>query len=218
MDREYYRFNTELAHKLQQPFPRDMYFKKGSAAETRFDAYYAQLQKTWEVETATRAPAGEGQSPAQGGADSEASLYATHPRTTAADEKADVTSLERALDRTLYLFLSEADKAQWRLPVKSLPTERGGQDTLHAAASEAVSEAVGDAMDLWLVSKLPIAVMDGSPKTYILRAHILSGTPTPQKGVEVAWLTKEEAHERFANDTSADARAYWQKVQGLLDA
>ena len=71
-------------------------------------------------------------------------------------------------------------------------------------------------MDLWLVSKLPIAVVQGAPKTYILRAHVLAGEPLAKKGVEFAWLTKEEAAERFEKGSS-DAKAYWDKVQGLLD-
>ena len=48
LEREYYRFNTELSHRIQQPFPRDHYFKKGSAAESRFEDYYAKLQKSWD--------------------------------------------------------------------------------------------------------------------------------------------------------------------------
>lgn len=211
-EREYYRFNTALSHTLMQPFPRDMYFKKGSAAESRFDEYYKQLQKTWEVETETRG-AHESRKNAQN--DSDAELYATLPRTTDADAQKNVRSLERALDRTLYLFVSDK-KDEWRLPAKALPTERTLNDTLHDTATEAVTEKLGDTMDLWLVSKLPIAVVQGAPKTYILRAHVLAGEPLAKKGTEFAWLTKEEAAERFEKGSS-DAKAYWDKVQGLLD-
>lgn len=158
-EREYYRFNVALAHRLQQPFPRDMYFKKGSAAEQRFDEYYAQLQNTWHVATETRARSVPGKTGKR--ADTDAELYATMPRTTEADERGDQGSIERALDRTLYLVVAPKGKgpAAWRLPAKALPEQRTPSVTLHDNAIAAVTESFGEVMDLWLVSRLPIAVV-----------------------------------------------------------
>ncbi|WFD02978.1 hypothetical protein MOBT1_001667 [Malassezia obtusa] len=215
-EREYYRFNTALSHKLQQPFPRDMYFKKGSAAESRFDEYYTQLQKTWEVKTETRDPSKSVRKDAQ--SDSDAELYATMPRTTEADAQKNVKSIERALDRTLYLFVADkGSKGSWRLPSKELAADRTAHDTLHTTAMSAVTDMLGDTMDLWLVSKLPIAVVQGAPKTYVLRARVLAGEPLDSKKTEFAWLTKEEAAEHLKKDTSPEGQAYWNKVQDLLD-
>lgn len=215
-EREYYRFNTALSHKLQQPFQRDMYFKKGSAAESRFDEYYTQLQKTWELTTATRDPS---QAANRGTpSDSDAELYATMPRTTEADAQKNVHSLNRALDRTLYLFVADkGSKSGWRLPSKALPTERSAHDMLHTTATHAVTDKLGDTMDLWLVSKLPIAVIQEAPKTYILRAHVLAGEPLAKQGTEFAWFTKEEAAEHMQKDLSPEGQAYWLKLQDLLD-
>lgn len=216
LEREYYRFNTELAHKLQQPFPRDMYFKKGSAAESRFDEYYTQLQKTWELKTDTRDPSKQVRKDAP--SDSDAELYATMPRTTDADAQKNVKSMERALDRTLYLFVTDKrDGGAWRFPSKALPAERTPQDSLHATAMSAATETLGDTMDLWLVSKLPVAVVPGTPKTYILRARVLAGEPRGSKEQDFAWLTKEEAEHYFSQNARAEDAAYWAKIRDLLD-
>ncbi|WFD29134.1 hypothetical protein MSPP1_000139 [Malassezia sp. CBS 17886] len=226
LEREYYKFNRKLANTLQQPFPRDVYFKKGSAAESRFDEYYAQLQNTWDITTETKDPAAtqadKGSADATESADT---LYATMPRTTAADAKNDVRSLERALDRTLYLVVSHPEAATkgptWGFPAKALPVPRTPGDSLHSTAADAVSELLGTHMDLWLVSKLPIAVIlqdAAASKTYVLRSHVLAGHAAPEAaGVDYAWLTKEEVQQRLADDRFAGAAAYWETIEPLLD-
>ncbi|KOS16466.1 hypothetical protein Malapachy_3584 [Malassezia pachydermatis] len=222
-EQEYYRFNVALSNKLQQPFPRDMYFKKGSAAESRFDAYYAQLQSTWDITTESKTRAELENKSMSTGSESDAELYATLPRTTEADAQNDQQSLERALDQTLYLVVKmpAGDKSEgptWRLPTKALPTSRSASDSLHDTATEAVEDALGSEMDIWLVSKLPIAVIPASQraKTYILKAHILAGEPVPANGVEYAWLTRDELAQRWSDDPNA--QKYWAVVQDLLDA
>ncbi|CCU98408.1 unnamed protein product [Malassezia sympodialis ATCC 42132] len=217
LEREYYRFNVALSNRLQQPFAREQYFKKGSAAESRFDEFYAQLQKTWDLQTATKTP--DAPRAASGAQEAEADLYATMPRETKADQERNVQSLERALDRTLYLAVQR--DGTWRLPTKALPGARAPTDSLHDTATEAVTEPLGTDMDLWLVSKLPIAVVQDaaqSNKTYILKAHILSGTPSSASGTDFAWLTREELQERWLAQDTPDARASWNVVQDLLDA
>ncbi|WFD33336.1 hypothetical protein MCUN1_000149 [Malassezia cuniculi] len=200
LETEYYRFNLSLADALQQPFPKDQYFKKGSAAESRFDAYYSALRKSWDVSEATKSDEGAA------GADN-AALYATQPRTTAADEKGDTSSLERALDRTLYLFVKQ--DGAWRLPTKPLPETLGPTDSLHASALAAGESVLGNRVDLWLVSRLPVAVIkSASPKTYIIRARVLAGVPSA--GAELAWLTKEEAAKHVDPE-------YWAHLEPLLD-
>ncbi|WFC98718.1 hypothetical protein MYAM1_001450 [Malassezia yamatoensis] len=212
-EQEFYRFNRELSQKLQQPFPRDMYFKKGSAAEKRFDEFFNEFQKTWELKTDTKKESGAIQQETP--SESDADLYATMPRTTSADAQKNRRSLERALDRTLYLLVK--DKENWRLPSSLLAADRSKTDSLHDAALSGLKKAWGDSMDLWLVSKLPAAVVEGSPKTYILRARVLAGEPMEKSGQEYAWLTKEEVADYLQQDTSEEAKTYWTKVQDLMD-
>ncbi|WFD42806.1 hypothetical protein MPSI1_001456 [Malassezia psittaci] len=211
-EQEFYRFNRQLSQKLQQPFPRDMYFKKGSAAEKRFDEFFNEFQKTWELKTDTKeSDATQQETPSE----SDADLYATMPRTTSADAQNNRRSLERALDRTLYLLVKE--KNSWRLPSSLLAADRSKTDSLHQAALSGLKETLGDSMDLWLVSKLPAAVVEGLPKTYILRARVLAGEPIEKNGPEYAWLTKEEVADYLQQDTSEEANTYWTKVRDLLD-
>lgn len=169
LEREYYRFNVALSNRLQQPFAREQYFKKGSAAESRFDEYYAQLQNTWDVQTATKTL--HAQRSTGGSQEAEADMYATMPRETQADAENNVQSLERALDRTLYLVVKrDGATPTWHLPTKALPAERAATDSLHATATEAVTDILGDEMDLWLVSHLPIAVVPNTTPSTKVRA------------------------------------------------
>lgn len=233
-EREYYRFNTELSHRIQQPFAREHYFKKGSAAESRFDDYYKELQKTWDgdaliksnpVHDGKKRSSEKGISSSSSSSGSDSDLFTTMPRTTQADAQNDQTSLERALDRTLYLVVKNAKAdtkgPKWRLPTKGMPKPRTPTDSLHKTGLEAVRDILNTQMDLWLVSKLPIAVIphaaDGT-KTYVLKARILAGEPVPVKGVEYAWLTREEIAQRLTEDSSDDAKIYSSVVLDLLDA
>ena len=240
LEREYYRFNRALGDAVSQPFPKELYFKKGSAAEARFDAYYRALQQTWDVGTETKTPeslAGAAANRGSEGPENEESLYATMPRTTRADEACDVRSLERALDRTLYLVVApkgdQRGAPAWRFPAKEVKREdRGSETTLHGTATDAVTDAFGNTMDLWLVSKLPIAVLPGAEakvrtpagaaptnlQTYVLKAHVLAGEPEPvDANLDYAWLTKEEIRERLLADQRPEAHAYWEKLDALLD-
>ena len=223
LEREYYRFNTELSHRIQQPFPRDHYFKKGSAAESRFDEYYTKLQKSWDGDELLKSGAHASSTSDANGSDSD--MFTTMPRTTEADAQNDTKSLERALDRTLYLLVrnTQADTKglSWHLPTKSMPHPIAPTDSLHSVGMRAVRDALGSMMDTWLVSKLPIAVIphgEHDAKTYVVKAHILAGEPVPVEGVEYAWLTREEIAQRLSEDGSADAKAYREVVLDLLDA
>ncbi|AXA49321.1 large subunit ribosomal protein L46 [Malassezia restricta] len=223
LEREYYRFNTELSHRIQQPFPRDHYFKKGSAAESRFEDYYAKLQKSWDGDELLKSGANASSTSEASGSDSD--MFTTMPRTTEADAQHDTRSLERALDRTLYLLVrnTKADTKElpWHLPTKNVPHPITSTVSLHSVGMEAVRDALGSMMDTWLVSKLPIAVIPHGvhdAKTYVVKAHILAGEPVPVEGVDYAWLTREEIAQRLSEDGSANAKTYREIVLDLLDA
>ncbi len=61
-----------------------------------------------------------------------------------------------------------------------------------------MTEALGNKMDIWLVSNLPVGVYKATAaeKTYFLRGHILAGNAELNKSKgdveEFQWLTKEE--------------------------
>ena len=97
----------------------------------------------------------------------------------------------------------------WTLPFAKVSAT--GNDILHRAASTAVHSILGEDMDIWMVTNLPVGVVEKktatASKDYIMRAHILAGQPdaklSASKGVEFAWLTKEEIQSRMPEEQFA---------------
>lgn len=126
-EQAYHEYNRQLSEALQQPFPKDFYFKKGSAAEKRFEEDQAASSQGF---SAIASAAGKGKDAKKGQASAagasegrttgsaEGEDHKLLPKTTEADAKNDVRSLERKLDRTLYLVVKE--KGGWKFPAKAL--------------------------------------------------------------------------------------------------
>jgi large subunit ribosomal protein L46 len=192
-----FAYNNKLYRSLSQPFSKDFYFKKGSAAEVKFEQLEAERRKGGFDLQGKQAGAAKGKgkkdaksspakeveedsSPAAAVEDPEQELYAVLPRRTAADEANDVKSLERSGERTLYLLVKDKKSGAWRFP--SEPVDRrasggaasagqeeteaaegeagkGPKDTLHSAAPRAVRKLLGENMDIWLVTHMPVGVL-----------------------------------------------------------
>ncbi len=140
-EQAYHEYNRQLSEALQQPFPKDFYFKKGSAAEKRFEEDqssspqgFSAIASAAAASSSSSAAKGKGGKPkdasstpavattsTSSGADGDAESRPL-PRTTEADAKNDVRSLERKLDQTLYLVVKQKSKgaATWRFPAKAL--------------------------------------------------------------------------------------------------
>lgn len=214
----YHAYNSKLQRVLSQPFARDVYFKKGSAAENKF------LKEEKERKAATFAEQ-EDQGARQSASSStvEASevegqdLYRTVSRTTKADEENRTDSLDRSLDRSLFLLVKGGEMgSQWTLPFTKV--DKDGFASLHKAAPDAVYSLLGKEMDIWMVSNLPVGMLasgkGGDDKGFVMRAHILAGQPsssTATKDIEFAWLTKEEVQQRVPKE-------YWESLADLLSA
>lgn len=218
----YHAYNSKLQSALSQPFPREIYFKKGSAAEKKF------LEEEKERKNAllTRSQNGDrssnskksasGESKAEPGAENEDSnqgLYRTVSRRTQADDQGNIDSLERSLDRHLFLIVKGGEMGkEWTLPFAKV--DKNGSESLHKAAPEAVHNLLGDGMDIWMVTNLPVGVISkNSDKGYVMKGHILSGRPSASssKGIQFAWLTREEIQERLE-------REQWNDIEDLLCA
>eukprot|EP00656_Telonema_subtile_P003268 TRINITY_DN11492_c0_g1_i1.p1 TRINITY_DN11492_c0_g1~~TRINITY_DN11492_c0_g1_i1.p1 ORF type:complete len:252 (-),score=76.37 TRINITY_DN11492_c0_g1_i1:72-827(-) len=127
------------------------------------------------------------------------------PRRTAADESNDQRSVERALDRTLYLMVNK-DSA-WSFPQQSV----GQGDVLHQAAAKAAEEL---ACPVSFIAQAPIGHVerkDGSKVFY----HLAELLPSNKAAYDVShlselcgedfkWLTKEEAIECAPNPHEAN--------------
>jgi len=122
------------------------------------------------------------------------------PRRTAADESNDIRSLDRALDRTLYLMLQEA--GGWQFPTREL----GEGDKLITAAAKAVEDT---ACTVSFIAQAPIAHLerpDGA-KVFIHLAELLPTKKSAydvshleERGDKFAWLTKEEVMDGMEQD------------------
>lgn len=137
---------------------------------------------------------------AEGAAESESfDSYAVRSRRTEADEANDQTSLDRAGDRTLYLLIKSRETSNaWRFPsdvvdlaskTESVPDKSEdaaedamvdimvATDTLHAAAPRAVTKALGDSIDVWLLNSLPVGHAGEAGKEKVCLTLRLSPPP-----------------------------------------
>ena len=146
-EQAYHEYNRQLSEALQQPFPKDFYFKKGSAAEKRFEEDQASSPLGFSAiaaaasGSASKGKAGKSKQDAPAASAPPASSSTVMdgeaesrplPRTTEADAKNDVRSLERKLDRTLYLVVKQKSgrgAATWRFPAKALTNTK--HENLH---------------------------------------------------------------------------------------
>lgn len=151
LESAYYAYNAKLQRALSQPFARELYFKKGSAAETQFLAEERQRQET--VSQWGKDGVAASVTSIQGGTEGLAE------RKTKADEEHDVRSLERSLDRTLFLVVrgGKTGSKQWSLPKADVGASSG--EALHKAAKANVEQLLGADMDIWTVTNMPVGLI-----------------------------------------------------------
>ncbi|RKP09650.1 NUDIX hydrolase domain-like protein [Thamnocephalis sphaerospora] len=195
----YHQYREAQASAKAAPVPVDFYFKKGSEAERTW-----QQRERGELSEAAWAQlraAGDGQPLELAG------------RVSKADQEGDRRSLDRALQRTLYLVVKRPrDRYQWQFPQGGVEAE----EALHDAGRRELAEECGPDMDIWFVGRRPVGFTqyayptehtkkfpehDGA-KVFFLRAHIFAGQAKVdgKETVDFAWLTKEELSEVLEPD------------------
>ncbi|KAF2819336.1 hypothetical protein CC86DRAFT_362795 [Ophiobolus disseminans] len=144
------------------------------------------------------------------------------PRRTEADEKNDTKSLNRALQRTLYLLVKNKD-GLWQFP-----EDRLNEENLHGAASRILSQSGGPNMNTWLVghipigqhqhnhtdtTKLPSGLTEHGVKTFFLKARIMAGQVNLKESKlgfqDFKWLAKDELKKEVDG-------SYWTSVKNML--
>lgn len=129
----FYAYNAKVQRALFQPFPRDLYFKKGSAAETQFLAEEKEREaQTTETRIAQEAVTSQDVITPYAAGIPVGGLKGQPitSRTTKADETGDTGSLERRLERTLFLVVKdESSGTSWSLPRTEVP--KAGAQALH---------------------------------------------------------------------------------------
>lgn len=214
IESQYYDYQSELKKRLMWTFPHYFYFRRGTLAERRFlmaqkgpiskqpgvwfpkgtpDVKHNR-ERSQKQEIALPRESNEGSELTQKGSDISRPVV-PNARITEADKTGDETSLERKLDRTLYLMVKAQD-GSWNFP--SFPAY---DKPLHISAEEGLRSLGGGSIKTWTVSNTPAAALEieNGGHQFIIKSHILAGEfklQNKQDFVEYAWLTKEEIQDR----------------------
>ncbi|KAG8968559.1 54S ribosomal protein L17 mitochondrial [Tulasnella sp. 419] len=189
----YHEYQYKIHRAFANPFPKKFYFKEGTTLEQRFQAE----EKLREREAFGIGFGSKGKKTALPPDSGEQPL----PRETEADQKMDITSLDRAGDRNLYLLLKT--KSGWRFPQG---VAQPG-DALHVAARKQILQDCGEDIDTWLVGRQPIGFLEDKEKIFFFKAHVFAGQVSSTN--DFAWLTKQEIKDRVDEQ-------YWSGVKDML--
>lgn len=134
--------------------------------------------------------------------------YVPAPRITEADKTNDKKSLQRALDRRLYLLLfgntigAPSGKPVWHFPEKAYESE----ETLRKCAESALKSVIGDLSDTYFVGNAPMGHMAIQPtesvseplKRFFFKSQVIATNKyNIGKCQDFVWVTKDELLEYF---------------------
>ncbi|OOF98392.1 hypothetical protein ASPCADRAFT_205626 [Aspergillus carbonarius ITEM 5010] len=233
-EKAYYFYQKRLNERLTLPFTKYFYFKRQTPADEDWKRkirerqtpardigkYNPYSKEAWNDELLVGAvesdPAHQVEMLVQ---DAESTVNATSqdtskkeeiprpfPRVTEADQKNDQRSLNRALQRTLYLLV-QSKEGYWKFP--SSPVEV--DETIRQAAERTLEQAAGVNMNTWMVGYHPVGhyvynvrnpnkLANGEgpagEKVFFLKSRIMAGqadlTGNTQNLTDFKWLAKEE--------------------------
>ncbi|KAB8239169.1 ribonuclease H-like domain-containing protein [Aspergillus alliaceus] len=234
-EKAYYFYQKRLNERLALPFTKYFYFKRGTPADEDWKRkirerqtpardigkYNAYSKDAWNDELLVGAVESEPDHQVEMLVqDAEATVNATSQdtskkeeiprpfsRVTEADEKNDQRSLNRALQRTLYLLV-QTKEGYWKLPSSEVEQE----ETLRLAAERTLAQSAGVNMNTWIVGFHPVGhhvynfksprvdKASGAEhlgeKTFFMKARIMAGqadlSANTQNLQDFKWLTKEE--------------------------
>ncbi|PYI33958.1 CAF1 family ribonuclease [Aspergillus indologenus CBS 114.80] len=228
-EKAYFFYQRRLNERLTLPFTKYFYFKRGTPADEDWKRkirerqtaardigkYNAYSKDAWNDELLVGAvesdPAHQVEMLVQ---DAEATVNATSqdtskkeevprpfPRWTEADEQGDDKSLNRALQRTLYLLV-QSKEGYWKLPSSAVEPE----ETMKQAAQRTLAQAAGVNMNTWFVGYHPVghyvynfrkpsSELQGE-KTFFMKARIFTGQAdlagNADNLTDFKWLAKDE--------------------------
>ena len=137
-----------------------------------------------------------------------------HPpsRITEADLSGNLSTIDRKLTESVFLFVKEGEQTQWHLPTIPL----GAEESLLTAGRRAIDERVGKDLVYWCPGNGPMAVdLHTYPneeqektgicgtKTFFMKFVHYSGDVSDDGSIalkDFAWVTKEEIKEFVKDD------------------
>ncbi|KAF3483346.1 mitochondrial 54S ribosomal protein YmL17/YmL30 [Arthroderma uncinatum] len=251
-EKSFYFYQRRLNERLALPFTRYFYFKRGTPVNEEWKRkfkdrqtpardigkYNAYAETAWNDELIVGATESEPQNQvdalvrdAEGFSASEYEGEARHeeipkplPRVSEADTTGDEKSLDRAMQRTLYLLV-KVKQGYWKFPSVTLDVK----ENVRAGAERSLVQSVGPNMNVWTVGYHPVShyvqrftkpIIDTATgaelkgeKTFFLKGRILAGqadvTKNMQDVVDFKWLSKEEVQKHVM-------LPYWSAVQNAL--
>ncbi|KAF1991081.1 50S ribosomal subunit L30 [Aulographum hederae CBS 113979] len=145
------------------------------------------------------------------------------PRVTESDITGDRRSLNRLLQRTLYLVVKNS-QGKWLFPHDQVV----GKEWLHNAAERILVQSGGPNMNTWVVGNHPIGwfrynftsilnpdrgTEEIGRKVFFMKARIMAGQADLQNNIfgyqDFAWLSREELEE-------AVTKKYWDAIKNML--
>ncbi|KAJ2726786.1 hypothetical protein GGI07_000297 [Coemansia sp. Benny D115] len=205
------RYFEWLEYISAEKFPRDFFFKKGSSAEAKWMDMEDKRSDEWYFDKESK-PAfksvkrvfEEDEEVTEG-----PKLIELQPRETQADVTGDVKSLERKLDRTLYLLV-KGKNGEWGLPAGAIE----GEELVHEAARRNLKDICGGKMSVWMVGNGPVGHSQiGDQTEFFIKGHILAGQAKPngKSALDFKWATREEVE-------STVSAEYWKTVKDMLSS
>ncbi|KAK5201856.1 hypothetical protein LTR16_001221 [Cryomyces antarcticus] len=253
-EKAFFLYQRRLNERLALPFTRYFYFKKDTPADLEWKRkmktrmtpardigmYNAYGKEGWNDEVLVGAKESETEEQIEallkdvevvsvGGAEGEAAkkesaIDRPMPRTTEADKSGDQKSLDRLLQRTLYLLVKNKE-GRWTFPHGRI----AGRENLHQTAERIIVQAGGVNMNTWVVGNAPIGhynydfqktivdlekgVEELGERVFFMKARIMAGQANLKANkfgdVDFKWLAKEEVEESVTPK-------YWSAVRNML--
>ncbi|KAI9824506.1 MAG: hypothetical protein M1819_000861 [Sarea resinae] len=253
-EKAYFLYQRRLNERLALPFTRYFYFKKDTPADLEWKRKMKERQTPardigvynpysvdgWNDELLVGAQESEPEHQAEAllkdaevpgvgsgemGEANREQVERPMPRVTEADKKNDLRSMDRMLQRSLYLLV-KSKQGKWTFPNAQLI----GKENLHQAAERILVQTGGVNMNTWVVGHAPIGhynlrfpkpiastakpgVEEHGAKTFFMKARIMAGQANLKENkfglVDYKWLAKEEIEKVVS-------QRYWSAVRNML--
>ncbi|PGH23765.1 hypothetical protein AJ80_02195 [Polytolypa hystricis UAMH7299] len=252
-EKSFFLYQRRLNERLALPFTRYFYFKQGTPADVEWKRKYkdrqtaardignynAYSQDAWNDELLVGAKESEPEYQVEALVQDAEGITVTETgevikkeeiprplsRVTEADRTDDQKSLDRLLQRTIYLLVRVGEEGYWKFP----SVEVQEKESIQMTAERALFESAGPNMNHWMVGYHPVGhynynfrrpkidndagIHNLGTKTFFLKGRIMAGqadvTANTRGITDFKWLAKEEIQKVVLP-------GYWASVRNIL--